>query len=237
MGKTSLQKFAPVATLRNSLFLKWMPSLIFALVLAVFLFAPSKGHAVDTPPPVSAPASASNSWNNLTPLQKQALAPLAKDWGSFSSERKQKWLVFSTKFQKMSPDDKKRALEKMDAWTKLTPEQRLAARENYIRSNKYQPEQRKQKWDEYNQLPEDEKAQLASHPEKKKLITNLPTPAESKETRLQPLKTPNKPAATAPVKGVSTASHPVAPQAPSSAPAIIAPTTAAPATVPPSTTN
>lgn len=235
MGKTSLQKFAPISPLRNSLFLKCMPSLIFALVLAVFLFAPSRGHAVDTTPP--APATTSSAWNNLTPLQKQALAPLSKEWGSFSSDRKQKWLVFATKFQKMSPDDQKRALEKMDAWTKLTPEQRLAARENYIRSNKYQPEQRKQKWDEYNQLPEDEKAQLASHPEKKKLITNLPTPAESKETRLQPLKTPNKPASSTPVKSVSAASHQATSPAPASAPVTTVPTSAAPASAPPSTTN
>jgi hypothetical protein len=168
------------------------------------------------------------------------LAPLAKDWAGLSSDRKQKWLVFATKFQKMKPADQKRALEKMDEWVKLTPEQRLSARESYIRSNNLEPDLRAQKWQEYQQLSDEQKAQLASHHDKKKLITNLPTPAESKEKKLQPLKTPSKPATS--LAATPTASQPVATPVATDAPApVTAPALAPaqPATAPPSspTTN
>ncbi len=245
MGNTPLQKFAaqlaPTSALRNSTFLKWIPSLIFAVTLAI-CFMPGKGHAngPSVPIAVTAPASASaDSWNNLTPLQRQALAPLVRDWPNFSSEHRQKWLVFAAKFQKMTPDVQKRAQEKMDAWAKLTPEQRLAARENYIRSNKLEPDQRAQKWQEYQQLTPEQRAQLASHPDKKKLITNLPSPAESKEKKLQPLKKPKKPvsATPAPAAKPSTA---VPTAAPASVPAVTpagavpaAPPVAAPAAATP----
>jgi len=234
VGITSLQKFTPGPSLRSGVFLKWMLPPTLIAFTCLFLLLPIRGHALDTTPPAPA-TTGSASWNSLTAQQKQALAPLAKDWAGYPADRKQKWLVFADKFQKMKPEDQQRAQEKMAAWTKLTPEQRLAARENYIRSNKLPPEQRAQKWQEYNQLPDDQKAQLASHPDKKKLVTNLPTPAESKEKKLQPLKAPKKPA--------TTASQPAATPAPIAAPTGSVPAgsaspNATPApSVPPTTSN
>ena len=214
MGKTTLQKSARTDSLRDRLFLTWLPTLFCALLLAYGALAPSSGRAAGAP---SIPSTAL--WSNLTPAQKQALAPLAKDWNGMSPDRQQKWLAFSEKFQKMKPEDQQRAQQKMEVWAKLTPEQRLAARENYIRSNKLQPDQRAQKWQEYQQLSDQQKAQLAKHPDKKKLITNLPTPAESKEQKLQPLKTPKK--------------APTPPEAPLNPPAPVpVPATAAPASSP-----
>lgn len=167
---------------------------IASLSLAVLLIAPHNGHAVhpggiiqslQIPPNV-------DSWNSLTPSQKQALQPLAGEWDTFPPDRKKKWMVFAEKFQKMSPDEQKRVQEKIQEWVKLTPEQRLAARENYIRSNKLQPDQRTLKWQEYQQLTEEQKAELSSHREQKNLLTTLPTPEESRLKKLQPLKKPHR---------------------------------------------
>ncbi len=247
MGKAPLQQFASTYTLRYNLLLKWSLPLILAIALVFFLLSPLATHAVDTtaaPAPVTAAPASSIQWNSLTPAQKQALAPLEKDWVSLGKERQQKWVVFAAKYQQMNPDDQKRTQDKMNAWSRLTPEQRLAARENYIRSNKYQPEQRKQKWDEYSQLPDDQKAQLANHASKKTIITNLPTPAESKVQKLQPLKKSTKPVAPGGTAGVvsptSPASAPLA--TPPAAPVAVTPTLATPATpvtppAPASTTN
>ena len=241
MGKTSLQQFASTTVLRYNVLLNWSLPLFLFVALVFFLLSPLATHAVDTAA-VPAPATSSSSipWNNLTPVQKQALAPLEKDWVALGKERQQKWVVFAAKYQQMNPDDQKRIQEKMNAWAKLTPEQRLAARENYIRSNQLQPEQRKQKWDEYRQLPDDQKAQLANHTDKKKIITNLPTPAESKVQKLQPLKKPNKPVTSGGATSVAPASSPASPPvaAPNTAlsttpPAVAAPTvTPAPSNVP-----
>lgn len=202
-------------------------SVSFALLLLLSALALSQASS----PVYGAPGTALvavNSWSHLTPGQQQALAPLMKDWDAMSAERQQKWLVFAAKFEKMTPVDQQRTLEKMSDWIKLTPQQRLAARENYIRSNKLEPDQRAQKWQEYQQLSDEEKMQLANHPEKKKLITNLPSPAESKEHKLQPLKKPNNltaPPGTAikPVLPLTTTPT-VAASAATSAPASSAPT-------------
>ena len=223
MEKTVADKKMPNSTGRIAQGL----SVFFVLFLLVSALLLSQASS----PVYGAPGVASvavNSWNHLTPGKQQALAPLMKDWDTMSVERQQKWLVFAEKFQKMTPADQQRTLEKMSDWVKLTPQQRLAARENYIRSNKLQPDQRAQKWQEYQQLSEEEKMQLASHPAKKKLITNLPSPAESKEQKLQPLKKPKNPTvppgtANQPVTP-STTTPPVAASVSASAPASTVPT-------------
>jgi len=189
VAKTATRKYTRIAGYCTHICLTWLPAMLTALILGSFLFSPSIGHAINPTPPVNA---AGNSWDSLNAGQKQALGPLQQDWNTLTPDRKKKWLVFADKFQKMKPEDQQRAQQKMETWVKLTPEQRLAARENYIRSNKLEPDQRAQKWEEYQQLSDEQKAKLASH-EKKKLVTNLPTPAESKEKKLQPLKTPIKP--------------------------------------------
>jgi hypothetical protein len=180
---------------RQALFLPWLLTLLVAF--ALICCATPASHA-------AAPAGVQ--WGSLSPIQQQALGPLSGSWNTLTPDRQQKWLAFAGKYQKMSPADQQRAQQKMDTWIKLTPEQRLAARENYIRSNKLQPDQRAQKWQEYQQLSDEQKAQLASRA-KKPLITNLPTPAESKETKLQPLKTPKKTGVAAP----AAAARPLAP--------------------------
>lgn len=213
MGITTLQKSARTGSLRERDLFKWLRHLsLFLVIVVAFALLPStRSHAVG--PSQSAATAAATSWNNLNPAQKQALGPLSNEWTSMSADRQKKWLLFADKFQKMTPEDQARTQGKMAAWFKLTPEQRLAARENYIRSNKLQGDQRAQKWEEYQQLSDEQKAQLASH-EKKLLITNLPTPAESKEKKLQPLKKPKKPVTSDPTAGqpgAATVAPPVLP--------------------------
>ena len=224
MGKTSLQN--PTSSLRVSLRALLPVGLVLVVASICFLSIPAKSFAAAEKTTGTASAANSGTWAALTAQQKQALAPLANDWPQLSPDQKQKWLVFAGKYQQLKPEEQQRVQEKMQAWAKLTPEQRLAARQNYIRSNKLQPDVRTQKWQEYQQLPDEQKAQLANHPEKKTLLTNLPTPAESKEKKLQPLKTPHKP-----VTAGASSSAPAAPATaitPNVAPAG-APTPSAPA--------
>lgn len=163
----------------------------FALILWSISFIGYAADTAQTIPSAATQLAQNDSWDNLTPAQKQTLAPLASEWNGFLPTRRQKWIVIANKIQKMSPEEQKRVQDKMQAWTTLTPAQRTAARENYLRSNKLHPEQRCQHWQEYQQLTDEQKAQLARHHEKKKLITNLPTPAESKIQPLPPLKKPH----------------------------------------------
>lgn len=157
-----------------------------SILLAAFFL-----HIAHAAPP--AQVAQNTAWKNLTPSQQRSLAPLAQDWDSLSPDRQQKWMVISNKFQKMNPEQQKRVQEKMDAWVKLTPKERTAARENYLRSNKLEADQRNQQWQQYQQLPEEQRAQLAKQSPKRNFITNLPTPAESRIQKLPPLKTPHRP--------------------------------------------
>lgn len=172
------------------------------MVLSTSLSIPLTGYAADTTvvvPSATIQLAQNDTWDNLTSAQKQTLAPLASEWNGFLPTRRQKWLVIANRIQKMNPEEQKRVQEKMQAWTTLTPAQRTAARENYLRSNKLNPDQRCQQWQKYQQLTQEQKAQLTKHTGKKNLITNLPTPEESKAPSLSPLKklhkkTPDLPA-------------------------------------------
>ena len=45
----------------------------------------------------------SPSWSQLSPQEKQMLAPLASDWDKLDAQRKQKWRGIAQRYPKMSP--------------------------------------------------------------------------------------------------------------------------------------
>jgi hypothetical protein len=113
-------------------------------------------------------------WNDLTAEQHEALAPLASEWNKLGSFSKEKWLELAKKFPSLSAPEQGRMHERMRDWVKLTPEQRRIARENYARVKKLPPEQRSAQWQQYQQLPEEKKKQLAATAPVKKAIVNPP---------------------------------------------------------------
>lgn len=156
------------------------------------------GHArsqSDTAQPIAAPAaraatvpaapapaqSAKNAakplWSELTPAQQQALAPLAGEWDKLDSFRKNKWLAIGNKYATMAPAKQQRLQERMRDWVKLTPEQRRVARESYARAKRLNPDQKSAQWQQYQQLPEEQKRKLAADASSKKHVATLPANA------------------------------------------------------------
>jgi hypothetical protein len=131
-------------------------------------------------------------WTELTPAQQQALAPLAAEWDKVDTLRKKKWLEIGNKFASMKPDEQQRIQERMREWVKLTPEQRRVARESFARSKKLDADQKSAQWQEYQQLPEEQKKKLADDDAAKKHVANLPT-AHSKNKTVPPIKSTPKP--------------------------------------------
>ena len=173
--------------------------LIYLLVFGAFSLAIA---AEIAPKVVSAPivsthtASTVNTkplWATLTPQQKLALAPLKPEWDKLDEIQKKKWLEIANKYASMKPDEQARVQERMQAWMKLTPEQRMQVRENYARSKQIKPEQKSAQWQEYQQLSEEQKTQLANEAGKKKSITNLPPESQRNVKPLAPIKTGPKP--------------------------------------------
>lgn len=161
-----------------------------ALWFAVLAIVPSGALAQQAAPPAAAPAALEKPlWKDLSASQQLALQPLASEWDGMDAVRKQKWIDISNRFASLKPNEQQRVHERMRDWLKLTPEERRKARENYTLSKELGKNQKASKWEQYQQLPEEEKRKLAADAaNKKQKITNLPPKAQPKAV------TPLKPA-------------------------------------------
>lgn len=167
-------------------------------------------------------------WTDLTAAQQKILLPLAPEWNKVDGNHKAKWLAISNKFSTMTPEKQQRLQENIRDWAKLTPEQHRIARESYARTKKLNAEQKASQWQQYQQLPSDQKQKLAADAVAKKRIVNLPN-TQSKTKIVEPLKsTRNVPVAPA----LHATSQPTVPGAMSSANAHAGTQAAAQATTP-----
>lgn len=131
-------------------------ALIAAGLLAVALAASPAADALGTRAP---------SWAELSPADKQVLAPLAGQWDSYDAQRRQKWLGIAKRYPKLAPAEQQRLKEQMGAWAQLTPDQRKQAREQYKTIKQLPPDKRRQveqKWEEYQRLPPEKRRELTA---------------------------------------------------------------------------
>ncbi|CAN7305138.1 DUF3106 domain-containing protein [Polaromonas sp. LjRoot131] len=123
-----------------------------------------------TKPAASAPAKAAVSrptWAELSPMQRQALAPLASSWNTNISEpQKRKWLEISKNYPSLPPEGQANLHSRMNEWVTLSPQQRAQARLNFAKtkelSKQLTPEEKKAKWESYQALSPEEKQKLAA---------------------------------------------------------------------------
>lgn len=102
-------------------------------------------------------------WEELTADQRKVLAPLSAEWNKLESWRRQKWLGIAQRYPAFSAEEQARVQRRMIDWVKLSPDERKIAREKYKNLQKAAPEHKeafKQKWNEYKELPEEEKQRL-----------------------------------------------------------------------------
>ncbi len=201
-------------------------AVLASVVLAGLFFGATAGHAAEVPP----------TWLQLSAQQQRILAPLKADWPQFNHDRKKKWLEIAARYPAMSPQQQQTLQKRMNEWAHMSPEKRRLARENYLSTAKSPLQNRRQAWEQYNKLPEAERARLkeeARHPKPHpgqvgRYLSNLhkakphpavkATPAAAR-TAAQPPKRPapaQTPAASAPVAAAS-AKLPPAPAKPASA--------------------
>lgn len=133
---------------------------------AIVLFLPTLPAQAQTARPPSA-AAARPTWNELSPAQREALAPLAGDWNTLDADRKQKWLEVAAKYPRLSPDGKRRLQERMAEYARLTPEQRKTARENFRRAYELPADQRQSALQHYQELDASERKALGEQAGKK----------------------------------------------------------------------
>lgn len=119
-------------------------------------------------------------WRALAPAQQLALQPLRAEWDRLDGLRKQKWLQLADRYATLKPEEQKRVHERMREWVKLTPAQRELARETYARTRKIAPAQKTASWENYKQLPEEQKKKLAASASSRKSRSMLPSQASGK---------------------------------------------------------
>lgn len=94
---------------------------------------------------IGTPADASTpSWQSLTVVQQEALAPLSKQWDQLPELQQNRLLKTAKRYPNLTAEQKKRFRDRLEAWSKLTPEQRKAAREKYRAFSKVPAETREQ---------------------------------------------------------------------------------------------
>jgi len=162
----------------------------------------------------------------LSEQQKQVLAPLAPEFDSMTEFRREKWVRIARRYPMMKPDEQQRLQTQMRTWAGLSQEQRRVARENYKKLSKLPPEKKlamKQKWEEYQRLPDDEKRKLAESAGK--------TPSGAAGKKIPPPH-PLQQGAPAPGAAVSPPATPATGAAPTP-PAVTTPAVTPPAVTPP----
>lgn len=85
-------------------------------------------------------AEPNKTWNQLSPIQQEALSPLASQWDSLPSKLQNHLLISSKKYPTLTLEKKKLFLSRLQAWSKLTPEQRERARQKYLAIKKLSAE-------------------------------------------------------------------------------------------------
>jgi hypothetical protein len=132
----------------------WFLTLALAVGLAASAFAQPIGTRAPT-------------WAELTPSERQFLAPFASDWDKWDAQRKAKWRGIAQRYPKMAPDEQERLRQQMTAWAQLSPAERAAARERYKTLKTLSPEEKqqvRQKWEQYQNLPPETKREFAAKP-------------------------------------------------------------------------
>lgn len=115
--------------------------------------------------PVSAfefPSLRQPAWQELSPQQKQTLAPLRPEWDQMDDARRKKWVGIAARYPHLKPEEQARIQKQMGEWAKLSPQQRKAVREKYKAMRKTPADKRstRELWERYQELPEEERQRL-----------------------------------------------------------------------------
>lgn len=161
--------------------------------------------AVPAAPPAKTvvPAFSGPAWVELSPAQREVLAPLAAAWPSLSESHKRKWLEMARSYRGLPPEEQVKMQGRMKEWVALSPQQRSQARLNFAKtkelSKELTAEEKKAKWEAYQSLSTEEKQKLAdkaparpvgaapaSKPVAKQKLATIPSAADQAKAKAAP---------------------------------------------------
>lgn len=159
--------------------------------------------AATPPKTVVAQAFSGPGWNELSPAQREVLAPLASAWPSLSPSHQRKWLEMARSYRALPPEEQAKMQGRMKEWVALSPQQRTQARLNFARtkelSKELTAEEKKAKWEAYQSLSTEEKRKLANkaptkpvgaapaaRPVSRQKLATIPTAADQAKAKAAP---------------------------------------------------
>jgi len=120
-------------------------------------------------PALAADPKSDPRWAELTPPQREILAPLSREWDRLDSASRKRWLGVAKRYPKMTPVGQKRVQTRMRTWAALTPQQREEARAKYKRmKRKNGSAELRREWQRYQALSPQEREALAAGERKRK---------------------------------------------------------------------
>ena len=142
-------------------------------------------------PPNAQQPVPSKAWQQLTPKQKQALAPLGAQWGALTAQQQNKWLAISANFTQLLVADQVTMHARMADWVSLSPQQRNLARLNFNKLQNLPKEDKKAKWEAYQALSTEERRLLTAGSAP---LTNSAAPTAKPLDAHRQVQTPSRPA-------------------------------------------
>lgn len=138
-----------------------LPALAAGLLAALPFLALAEAASAPAGLAAPSPMQPAPKWAGLTPAQKHALEPLARDWDGLDDTRKTKWLEIAPRFAALPQEERDRIHERMRAWAALSPAERQQARVGYQMVQQLKTRNREAKWEAYQALPPEKRAELA----------------------------------------------------------------------------
>ena len=100
-------------------------------------------------------------WAELSPAQRQALAPLQRDWSSIDAQRRAKWIELAARYPQLPAEERARMHDRMADWARLSPGERSRARLQFQQSRQLPATEREAQWEAYQALSDDQRQALA----------------------------------------------------------------------------
>ncbi|TBO32627.1 DUF3106 domain-containing protein [Aquabacterium lacunae] len=127
-----------------------------------------------------------NEWLRLGAQERTVLAPLASQWGQMSDDVQDKWIGVARRYPTLSADGQARVRDRMKAWSAASPTERNEARLRFQKARELAPAERQQKWEAYQALPADKKAELLEQAKAKQAAANPSAPSPGQRQAAMP---------------------------------------------------
>lgn len=128
-------------------------------------------------------------WSDLSPQQRQVLAPLAQQWAAMDDTSRGKWAQVATEYPRLSKKERERLDERLSRWAQMQPIERGQARARFQDARALSPQERQQRWEAYQALSEDERQDLARQGQRRQQPVFLPDnavgPREASQLKAQ----------------------------------------------------